>query len=111
MFFDVFQSNANLSCQHLLYNIRGTETDAIDVIFVTETDMVGHHMVVVAAAAVDHEATMMTGMAPLHPDSLADHLDQVVDSHLTASQAISHHPMQEIEGVDVPLGVMMVLQV
>jgi len=89
---------------------EGTETDAIDVIFVTETDMVGHHMVV-AAAAVDHEAIMTTDMAPLHPDSSADHLDQVVDSHLTASQAISHHPMQGIEGVDVLLGAMMVHQV
>ena len=94
-----------------LYNIRGTETDAIDVIFVTETDMVDHHMVVAVAAAVDHEAIMTTDMAPLHPDSLAGHLDQEVDSHLTASQAISHHPMQGIEGVDVPLGVMMVHQV
>jgi len=85
-----------------------TEIDAIGVIFVTETDMVDHHHMV--AAAVDHEVTMMTDMAPLHPDSLADHLD-LVDSHLMASQAISHHPTQEIEGVDVPPDVMMVLQV
>ncbi len=76
-------------------------------IFVTETDMVVHHHM---AAAADHEAIMMTDMVLLHPDSLADHLDQA-DSLLMASQAISLHPMQEIEGVDVPLGVMMVLQV
>lgn len=88
---------------------RGTEIDAIGVIFVTETGMVDHHRMV--AAAADHEAIMMTDMVLLHPDSLADHLGQVVDSHLMASQAISHHPMQEIEGVVVPLGVMMVLQV
>ena len=101
------QSHANLSCQHLLCIIRGTEIDVIGVIFVTEIDM-GPHITVVAAA-VDHGAIMMTDMDPLHQDSLADRLAQS-GSHIT-SQAIFHHPMQEIEGADVPLGVMMVHQV
>jgi len=89
-----------------------TEIDAIDVIFVTETDMVDRHHTVVAAAA-DHEEqdTMMIDMAPLHPDSLADHLLAQVESLRMASQVISHHPMQEIEGVGVRLGATMVLQV
>lgn len=101
------QSHANLSCQHLLCNIRGTEIDVIGVIFVTETDMVGHHIMV--AAVVDHGAIMM--MDPLHQDSLADHLAQAGSHHIMASQAISHHPMPEIEGADAPLGVTMVHQV
>jgi len=86
---------------------EGTEIDVIGVIFVTEIDMGPH--ITVAAAAVDHGAIMMTDMDPLHQDSLADHLAQS-GSHIT-SQAIFHHPMQEIEGADVPLGVMMVHQV
>ena len=75
-----------------------------------ETDMVDPPTV-----AVDHEEedVTMTDMVLLHPDSLADHLAQA-DPHLNmavASQSISHHLMQETEGEDVPLDVMMVLQV
>jgi len=89
-----------------------TEIDAIDVIFVTETDMGDrHHTVVAAADHEEEEDTMMIDMAPLHPDSLEDHLLAQVDSLPMASQVISHHPMQEIEGVGVRLGVTMVLQV
>ena len=70
--------------------------------------MVDHHTM---AVVEDHEAIMMTDMVPLHQHSLvADHL-ALVGSHLMASQAISHHPIQEIEGVDVPLGVTMAHQV
>jgi len=88
-----------------------TEIDAIDVIFVTETDMVDRHHTVVAAADHEEQDTMMIDMAPLHPDSLADHLLAQVESLRMASQVISHHPMQEIEGVGVRLGATMVLQV
>ena len=80
-------------------------------IIVTETDMMGLHMAEVVDLLLEEAATMI-GMVLHHPDSSVVHLQVMVVVVVAFPVAVtSHHPIQEIDGVDVPQDVMMVLQV